>query len=183
MCFSHFSSFRRSPIYHTFVFFSLLQELLSTFADLCFHLLSGFLILCADRDIGLEFRLGAGGAHHDGAVICQVTARYIISIPSDTHAVCCTQLSQGVCQKIQHKQASLYIELLQQNGTHMNASTYYVSLFSYYQAGILLLRSLRFIPIKGGTEARLSPFSWAFISWYSCVATASINSRCFGVAW
>ena len=29
-----------------------------------------------------------------------------------------------------------------------------------------MLRSLRFIPIKGGTEPRLSPFSWAFISWY-----------------
>ena len=56
-------------------------------------------------------------------------------------------------------------------------------LIRFFIGQILLLRSLRFIPIKGGTEARLSPFSWAFISWYSCVATASINSRCFGVAW
>ena len=50
---------KKSYLSHICVF-SLLQELFSTFADLCFHLLGGFLILCADRDIGLEFRLGAG---------------------------------------------------------------------------------------------------------------------------
>ena len=50
---------KKSYLSHICVF-SLLQELFSTFADLCFHLFGGFLILCADRDIGLEFRLGAG---------------------------------------------------------------------------------------------------------------------------
>ena len=57
--------------------FSLLQEPFSTLADLCFHLLGGFLILCTDRDIGLELRLGAGGAHHDGTVIFQQELEYI----------------------------------------------------------------------------------------------------------
>ena len=49
----------------------LFQVCFRTLADFFLNLLGGFLILCADRDIGLELRLGAGGAHHDGAVVFQ----------------------------------------------------------------------------------------------------------------
>ena len=56
---------------------TLLQELFSTLADLCFHLLGSFLILCADRDIGLELRLGARGAHHDRTVVFQQELEHI----------------------------------------------------------------------------------------------------------
>lgn len=52
-------------------FATLLQELFSTLTNFRLYLLSCFLVFRADRDIGLEFRLGTGGAHHDGAIIFQ----------------------------------------------------------------------------------------------------------------
>ena len=58
-------------------FSTLLQVLFCTLADLCLHLFGSFLIFCADRDIGFELRLGAGGAHHDGAVIFQQEFEHI----------------------------------------------------------------------------------------------------------
>ena len=48
---------------------SLLQEFFSTLTNLCFHLFGRFFILCADRDIGLEFRFRTGRTHHNGTVI------------------------------------------------------------------------------------------------------------------
>ena len=56
---------------------TLLQVLFSALADLCFHLLGSFLILCTDRNIGLELRLSAGGTHHEGAVILQQELEHI----------------------------------------------------------------------------------------------------------
>ena len=58
-------------------FLTLLQVLFCTLADLCLHLLGGFFILCADRDIGFQLRFGAGGAHHNGAVIFQQELEHI----------------------------------------------------------------------------------------------------------
>ena len=55
----------------------LFQVCFRTLADLCLHLLGGFLILRTDGDIGLELRLGAGGAHHDGAVVFQQELEHI----------------------------------------------------------------------------------------------------------
>ena len=56
---------------------TLLQELFSTLADLCFHLFGGIFILSADRGVGLELRLGTGGTHHDGAVVFQQELEHI----------------------------------------------------------------------------------------------------------
>ena len=58
-------------------FSTLLQVLFCTLADFCFHLLGSFLILCADRDIGLELRLSPGRTHHDGAVAFQQELKHI----------------------------------------------------------------------------------------------------------
>ena len=46
-------------------------------ADFRLYLLCSFLVLCTDRDIGLELRLGTGGAHHDGAVIFQQELEHV----------------------------------------------------------------------------------------------------------
>ena len=50
------------------------------------------------------------------------------------------------------------------------------------QAGISLLRSVRFNPRNGGTSERFSPCSCAFFSWYSCRATASTKNLSFSEA-
>ena len=55
----------------------LFQVCFRALGDLCLHLLGGFLILRTDGDIGLELRLGAGGAHHDGAVVFQQELEHV----------------------------------------------------------------------------------------------------------
>ena len=53
--------------------------------------------------------------------------------------------------RIQHKQASLYIELLQQNGTHMNAETIAYSTFS-----IKMILMYYFISFERNLKKRLN---------------------------
>ena len=64
-------------IFICFLLYSLLQVLFSTLTNLGFHLFGSFFILCTDRDIGLEFRLGAGRPRHNGAVIFQQELEHV----------------------------------------------------------------------------------------------------------